>query len=342
MLDIFTGDAFSVVPLTMAIERLKYLPGRINQLGIFSETGISTTRAGIEQRDGQLYMIPPTPRGGPGVGMDKRLRNMRVVAVPHFQIDDAVMAEEVQGVRAWGNETAVQTVMDLLAERGQLAQQSFEFTTEYARIGAIKGLITYADGTTLDTNQLFGVTRQPTQFLNLNPVTPSAPGLVRRKIQALIRSFMDNLGAIPFSGIRGFCGNAFFDNLIADPDVRTTYLNWQGAEELRQTYITPGQMIYGAFPFGGINFENYRGAWNSTPFVEDDLCYLIPEGVPDLFRTILAPADYNETVNTIGRPIYAKQWPMPNDKGINLEFQMNRLHICTRPALLLTVSRLAS
>jgi hypothetical protein len=54
-----------------------------------------------------------------------------------------------------------------------------------------------------------------------------------------------------------------------------------------------------------------------------------------LFRTVYAPADYIETVNTIGLPRYAKQYPMPNDKGISLEMQMNALNYCTRPRVLI-------
>ena len=46
------------------------------------------------------------------------------------------------------------------------------------------------------------------------------------------------------------------------------------------------------------------------------------------------PADYTETVNTIGLPRYAKQYPMPNGKGINLEVQMNAISLCTRPEVL--------
>jgi hypothetical protein len=59
------------------------------------------------------------------------------------------------------------------------------------------------------------------------------------------------------------------------------------------------------------------------------------EGVPDLFITRFAPADYVETVNTIGLPRYAKQIPMRNGKGIELEVQTNPINLCTQPGVLL-------
>lgn len=343
MLNIFATDPFSVVPLTDAIQSLKYVPGRIGDLGLFAETGIPTTTAAIEERGGILVFVPPSPRGGPGMTVDKLKRTLRVVAIPHFQIDDTMMAEEVQGVRAWGNETATEMLMEKVAERGQIFTQSFEATHELARLGAIKGVITYADGTTLDLRSLFNVSAYPTQFMNLLPGTPTAAGTLRRTSQAVWRLYADELAGLPFTGIRAFCGNAFFDDLIQAPDVRTSYLNWQAAEDLRAPYINPNQKIYGSYEFGGITWENYRGFGpDGAQLVPTDLCYFVPEGVPGLFRTWYAPADYIETVNTNGQRMYVKQYPMANDKGIHMEFQTNALHACTRPRLLITGSRLAS
>jgi hypothetical protein len=33
----------------------------------------------------------------------------------------------------------------------------------------------------------------------------------------------------------------------------------------------------------------------------------------------------------MGLPRYVKQYPMPNDKGIHIDTQMNALNICSRP-----------
>ena len=91
------------------------------------------------------------------------------------------------------------------------------------------------------------------------------------------------------------------------------------------------------FPFGGIYFENYRGKIASTSFIDDDEGRIFPVGVPGLFQTINAPADYIETVNTIGLPFYAKQERMDFDKGINIETQSNPLCICTQPRTLIKI-----
>jgi len=52
---------------------------------------------------------------------------------------------------------------------------------------------------------------------------------------------------------------------------------------------------------------------------------------------ITAPADFNETVNTLGQPLYAKQEPRKFDRGTDLHTQSNPLPICHRPGLLIKV-----
>ena len=57
---------------------------------------------------------------------------------------------------------------------------------------------------------------------------------------------------------------------------------------------------------------------------------MIPEGT-GIFRTWFAPADFVETVNTIGLPRYAKQRVMDFDKGVQIHTQSNPLPICLKP-----------
>lgn len=332
MLDIFRDDAFGVVPLTDAINKLKFVPGRLGQLGIFNASGVNTTTVAIEERDGILKLIAPTPRGGPGVTLDKSKRKLRAIAVPHFEVNDAVMAEEVQGVRAWGEESAVETVMGKVAERGQEISQSFAATEEYARIGAVKGVITYADGSTLNLFTEFGVSQVAEVNLDFDV---NSGGALRKLIQdSVVRQMAKQLQGVPFSGVLCLCGDTFFDDLIANDEVRAAYLQQQEASQLREGYVSSGQ-IYGSFDFGGVRWENYRGEVDGTAFVDATKGHFIPLGVPGLFRTYYAPADYIETVNTLGQRLYAKLYEMPNGKGMHYDVQNNGLHICTRPNALI-------
>lgn len=339
MLDIFTSDAFGVVPLTDAINNTLFVPGRIGQMGLFTESAIASLSVAIETKDDLLILVPPTPRGGPGVTIDKNKRKLRMLAVPHFEINDAIMADEVQGVRAWGTESDVEMVMDKVAERQAIHAQSFAATEEYARLGAITGVITYADSSTLDLFNEFDVTQEAEVDFDLDNATPAA-GALRKKVASVARLIANNLGNIPYSYIHAFCGDAFFDDLLAHVEVRNSFLNTPMAAVLRDGYLAPnGSKIFGAFEFGGVVWENYRGVVGGTSFINTDKAYLFPVGVPGLFKTVYAPADYVETVNRPGQRLYSKQYVMPNDKGVHFDTQSNQLHYVTRPKVLIKGKR---
>ena len=77
-LDIFSSSAFSMVALTDAINKMPYVPGRIGQLGLFREQGVSTTSVMIEEREGSLNLVETTARGAPAIqGTTNKREGMR-------------------------------------------------------------------------------------------------------------------------------------------------------------------------------------------------------------------------------------------------------------------------
>nr|WP_256380042.1 major capsid protein [Bradyrhizobium sp. Cp5.3] len=112
-----------------------------------------------------------------------------------------------------------------------------------------------------------------------------APGVLRKTCAGVIRTIAAALDGTPFIGVEAICGDAFFDNLIAHPEVRATYTNWQAAEELRQGYVQGGQ-VYGAFPFGGIMWTNYRGQVGTQPYINTDKCHMYASGSSPWIRWV--------------------------------------------------------
>ena len=341
VLNIFAQDAFSVMRLTDALREIKYTPSRIGQLGLFSVQNVDTLDIAIEKdKDQNIMLVQASPRGGPGQTFGRSKRSMRMLKVPHFQVDDAIYADEVQQVRAFGQEMAVERLQEKIAERAAEASQFFALTEEFHRLNIIKtGKLFDADGTSVlyDYFAEFGESQPAEIDFDLDNATP-AEGALRKKCATITRSMGQILDGLPFTGIRALCGDAFFDDLIAHKEVRDTYKGYAEAATLRTAYVNSGQSgTYGAFEFGGIAFENYRGGQSIG--IDANKCHLFPEGVPGLFRTVYAPADYIETVNRPGQRLYAKQWEMQNGKGVNLEFQMNTLHYCTRPRVLIPGKR---
>lgn len=320
-LDIFNDDAFGLVSLTKSINEQPHVPGRIGELGLFSEEGVNTTTVAVEKLGDTLALVPAGERGTPADNVKGDKRTMVDFRAIHLPQRSTIGADEIQGVRAFGSESELETIQGIVAKRLAKHRRSLDATIEYQRIGAIKGQILDADGSTVlvDIFNRFGLVQQ-TKVMALGVDATK----VRVKINEAKRLMEDALGNAVYRSARALCSASFFDAFVAHPNVEKFFLNWQAAADQRGD-VRPG------FLFGDVWWEEYRGKVGSTSFIADGDAYLVPEGVPDLFVTSYAPADYVETANTIGLPYYSKQELMRMGKGIELESQSNPISLCTRP-----------
>jgi hypothetical protein len=334
-LDIFAGSAFSMVALTDAINKMPFVPGRIGQLGLFREQGVSTTSVMIEEREGALTLVETTSRGAPAVQHVPNKRKARSLTVPHVALEDTILADEVQNVRAFGSENQLEGVQAVVNQRLSEMASKMDATLEHLRVGAIKGQILDADGSAViyDLFTEFGVSQHSEIDFDLDNATP-APGAVKKKCHDIRRKIEDELGVVPYDHIHAMCGPDFFDDLITHPEVEKAYERWLDGAFLRQ-----GQ-ARGSFEYAGILFEEYRGRVGSVDFTDASKAYFFPVGVPGLFRQYNAPADFVETANTIGLPRYAKQAvDQQFARWVMLHVQSNPLPICTRPRVLIRGKR---
>ncbi|AOE80018.1 major capsid protein E [Pseudomonas lurida] len=318
---IFEDDAFSVSSLTAAINEQEYLPGRISSLGLFREEGISTLTVQIEKDGDTLALVPAGERGTSGLVVGGTKRTLIPFNTVHLPERFTIKADEIQGIRAFGTRSELQAVQDVVNKRLAKARRQLDATHEFQRMGALNGQVLDADGKTvlLDIYKSFGVNRQKLQMGLNSPDTE-----LRVKCGEALDMQEEALGSVTSSGSRALCGKNFWNKLIVHKSVKETYLNTMQAASLRGDARE-------SFEFGGIVWERYRGKVAGVAFVHDDKALLIPEGVPDLYLSSFAPADYMETVNTQGIPYYSKIEPLPFNKGVAGEAQSNPLHLCTRP-----------
>lgn len=329
LLDIFNDDAFGLVTLTDTINKVPFVPGQAGRAVSWNSRGVPTLSVAIEERSGFLELVNPTPRGGVGTARSKDKSILRDLRIPHYEKIGGIMADEVQGVREFGTESSVKTVQGMVNNwMNDIVMLAMDPTLEYQRVGALKGVILNADGSTLyNLFTEFGVSAHADINLPLSATTDT--GAVRGACQDVLDAIADELGGLPMGRVKAFAGKNAWKALIAAKEVRATYLNWQQAVALRAG--TPYESV---FEFGDIAFERYRGTVGSTAFIADDEFRFFVD-MPGLYRTVYAPADYVETVNTVGLPRYMRQRPMSNGKGIELEAQMNALSYCLRPATLI-------
>jgi hypothetical protein len=242
------------------------------------------------------------------------------------------MADDVQNIRAFGSESELETVMDLVNDQLIGMRNDHEATMEYHRVGAVQGKVLDHDGTTViyDYFSEFVIT------LNQVDINLTTNTNVRGKCHEILREIAGALGMTPFSKAIAICGNTYFDAFVANASVKEGYERWQSSQFFRDSLIGPEYTAdMNGFDFGGITWVNYRGQIGAVPFFPANEARIFPVGVPDLFLEVAAPADFIETVNTRGLPFYAKQRPLPFDKGIELHTQSNVLYIATRPAALI-------
>lgn len=336
-LDIFNDDAFNVTSLTDAINDTLYIPTRIAELGWFNERGVATTTMAIERRGSQLNLVPNTPRGA-GDTVVRGLKGRLIpLAFTHLPERATIQADEVQNVRAFGTESEVETVQNLVNERLETMRQNIDVTVEWQRMGAIKGQVLDADGTTviLDMFQTFELTQQhPTLMLSV-PATPVRSALVGYK-----RLVEQALGGKRYTGLRMLCSAQFFDAFVEHPAVQRAWDNFRDSGLLQMDLRggnNNGSQTTGFF-FGGVMFEEYRGNVNGHDFIAPGDAYLCPEGVNGMYLTRYAPADYMETVNTMGLPYYAKQELLRFNKGVEIEAQSNPINFITNPDAVIRVT----
>ncbi|MDO8282692.1 MAG: major capsid protein [Thermodesulfovibrionia bacterium] len=324
--------AFNVASLSQAINILPNNYGKVREMNLFPFKGVRTRVIYVEEQNGVLNLLQTQPIGAPGDAGISGKRKVRSFVIPHIPHDDVVLPEEVEGVRAFGAEQDVlKTIADAVNEKLQSMKNKHSITLEHLRMGALKGIILDADGSTLyNLYTEFEIEAKEIDF-----VLGTATTKVINKCNELARHLEKNLKGEVMNGIHAFVSPEFFDKLTNHATVKEAYARWQNGEALRSD-------MRKGFRFGPIMFEEYIGeatdkAGNVRKFITAEEGHAFPTGTNDTFKTFCAPADFNETVNTIGQPIYAKISERKHGRGYDLHTQSNPLPLCARPGVLVKV-----
>ena len=92
-MDIFEGDAFSIIELTRALENIPFKPAILSGAGLFGSRGVRTRTVMIESRDGTLQLIPFSERGSAYEQQIPERREMRAFVVRQFKKQDVLWGE---------------------------------------------------------------------------------------------------------------------------------------------------------------------------------------------------------------------------------------------------------
>ena len=332
ILNPFETDAFNVVSLTGSINILPNNYGRIRELNLMPGKGVRTRSVVVEEKNGVLNLLPTQPPGSPGTVGGRGKRTVRSFTIPHIPHDDVILPSEYDGIRAFGSETDMSAVAEVMNDHLQTMRNKHAITLEHLRMGALKGVILDADASTIyNLYTEFEITKKQVDFLLGTSGTN-----IQTKCLAVVRHIEDNLMGEVMSGVRCLVSQEFFDKLIAHATVRDVFANHSAA--LDRLGGDPRKN----FSFGGVIFEEYRGTatdpdGTARRFIASGYGHAYPEGTMNTFKTLFAPADFIETANTLGQEVYAKQEPRKFNRGIDLHTQSNPLPLCYRPGVLVEV-----
>lgn len=318
---------FTLTELTHAINQFPVQWGMVNQMGLFADRGVRTRTVTVEEQSGTLALLADHEWGGEGTVASKINRNTYSFAIKQTVHEDNVMPNDVQDVRGFGIE-GLGDMSTEIARRLQRMRARHDITKEWKLMSALKGTVLSGDGSTLvNLFTAFGLSQVTVDF-----VLGTAGTDILAKCAAVLNQIEDNLKGDVMNNVTALVSPEFFQKLVQHAKVQDAYKYHSEAA------IRMGTDQRKGFTFGGITFVEYRASVNGSRLITAQEGHAYPVGTTDTFATYYAPADFNETVNTVGLPIYVKTWEREGQRGHVLHTQSNSLPLVHQPAVLVKLT----
>jgi hypothetical protein len=341
--NIFENDAFSLMTMLAAYEKVEFKPSLLGDLNVFVPKQITGDTVYIEERAGALNLVPTTPRGSALPQRKTETRSMRSFATVRVAQGDRLTASEIAKVRAFGTTSELQAMQNEVSRRmsGPVGlQANIELTLEHMRLGAVSGVVLDADGSVLwNWFDTFGISQPDYVYFDLEGALKASSEVhgalvLRPYIQTHIVTPMVRASKglfTPQSQIVGLCGDTIFQKITNHGDVARAYDIWGSKQD------ATGSNVFSAFPWGGVNWINYRGTDdNSTVAVAADEVKFFPANAPGTFVWAQGSGESFDQVNVPGQPLMPLIVPdRDRNQYVDLELYSYPLMYCSRPEMLL-------
>ena len=325
----FDAGGYSLAEMTQAINILPNLYTRLGQIGLFRFEGVTQRSIVIEQREGVLSLLPSVPLGAPATVGTRERRSMRSFALPWIPHDDVILPADIQGMPALGLSDAADPLVEVMNRKLTVMRRKHAQTREYMEMNALRGIVKDGAGTTLyNYFTEFGLEQISVDF-----AFGTAGTNIQGKVRTVLRGIEDNLLGETMSTAHALVSSEFFEKLISHPKTEEAYkfFSATGGQPLRED-------MRRAFPFAGILFEEYTGSATLSTgaterFIPPGEGIAFPTGTFDTFTTYGGPANLLEAANTIGLPLYARQYLDAKGRWIDLMTEASILPVNKRPRL---------
>lgn len=336
LIDAFKASMFKQSSLGASINVVPNTYGRVRELGLSRMKAVPTKTVIVEFKNGVLNLLGTSARGGAGgtVSLSPK-RQARNYELLHIEHDAFIYADDIQDIRAFGQEHQQQALQELVNDELEGLAAKFDITEEWHLANMIQGKLVDADGTELfNAFTDFGVTRTAVDFDFGN-----ANADMGAKALAVVRHVEDNLLGEVTTGVHALVDEAFFDKFTTHASITEAYKYYASVQEPLRNDTRR------SFTHKGLTIEEYRGtattlnADNTTTsrkFIPANEGAAFPLGTRNTFQTYYGPADFVSSANKPGQRLVVKMLPDPSgkDKFVGIHAQSNPFHLCARPALL--------
>lgn len=358
-----TADSrFLLADLTGEIQQLPTIYGFINSLNLFTAAPTTQHSMILDVTKSDISLIDPYDKAGQKAETQKHetLSQIALSLIP-FKVVDSVTPAEIQGVRMAGTANQLETEARLRAKKLAKIRQRFEITSEFLKMGALKGRVKDTFGNTrLDMYTALGATKTTVKF----GLADASGAEFEAAVEELLRHMEDNNqsgSVVNGQDIMILVDSVFFQKLITHPYLRDAYMTQQTAYayqaitgSFRNGASDGVQQNMRVFEYRGIKFIQYNGQFKDNAGATHKLIGVegkagtVGQGhafpnvtmLPgnDLFQIAYAPVLKMQYVNTLGQPLYAFEYEKDRDEGVDFEAHSIMLPFCTRPQLLVDIT----
>jgi hypothetical protein len=287
---------------------------------------------GIDEKSGNLNLIPSAIRGGPAAQNKHSSRATRLLETPWFPLADTILAADFDGQRGFGSEDFA-NVQDELSDRLVGLSRRHQNMQEYLRWTALNGTVKDGAGNTmLDIFSEFSISRTTFDF-------DFGTTKTRNAVRNVWRNFEANANGATITGVLVLASNGFWDAMMQQDEIATAYTNATTvANPLRDD-------TRGDFTFAGARFINVSHSYSyeapdgtvtsysAIPTNEAIVLPMSPAG-SSIFKHYFSPAPFVGTVGKRAEEIYVSTKPLDHDQGVEILTGSASLPLCLRPKLL--------
>ena len=217
---------FDCTEMTAAVNKLPARPFFFKPL--FEVKGVKTTTVSLDIRKGRIVLIGDSERNTAPESLAGRgaKREWKHLSCAHLAQMDTLAPEDLQDVRAFGSTEPI-SVAAVYNDKMQQLKDNLAATMEFHRLGAIKGVVLDADGTTVlhDIFNTFGATKKTLDISFPKTAADDANPILTSILKAK-RHVEAAMGGTPFDHIECIIGSDAYDMLTSHKLVREYFERW--------------------------------------------------------------------------------------------------------------------